>query len=161
MIRYFVLITQPGIINHWQSAYPITMEHTAMSLDIILTPRKIPHKISPIHMPYLILKKECQIIAKRRPDSFFCLPSIILDIHFLSIQVDPFFIFVYMLRIAAIHSWEKSRKAIIVLHFHFVINNFIAPVLFHINGFGLFVFHHGSIKSLPVYQRTVSILFPV
>ena len=105
VVGQIILRTETGLINCFDTAYPVAVHVITgavtikiMTLNIVLSSGKIPHKVAPIHKSHLVAMEILQILACRGLVVTAALPS-------------PIFIELRMLTgcIVTIHSWEQPR----------------------------------------------------
>src|SRR5690554_794532 len=63
--RQTALRTQTNFIQKGNSRNPVTVHSVVASLNIVLTSGEIPHQITHIHIPKLIIEHKLHIICKR------------------------------------------------------------------------------------------------
>src|SRR5660397_167661 len=99
------------------------MNYTSVALYIILTASEIPHKISPIHVNYLIIEEESQIFDEGWFYNNVVFPTFIFMLNPGSFNFPPFHIIIGM-RIfhCTPHSWEKGIEFIFVIRANPVIS---------------------------------------
>ena len=84
---------------------PVTAHCVAVSLNIILSTRKVPHKVSPIHPVNLVIVEVSQVLSHRRKSLF--IRTELCSFVFRSIISRPTFVTSYLMGILTpIHSRE-------------------------------------------------------
>src|SRR5690554_7811940 len=69
--RQTALRTQTNFIQKSNSRNPVTVHSVVASLNIVLSSGKIPHQITHIHIPKLIIEHKLHIICKRWNFNFY------------------------------------------------------------------------------------------
>ena len=62
VVGQFALVAQSHVVNERNAGEPVAMFQFAMALDVILSARKIPHEIAPVHEITLVGKEEVEIL---------------------------------------------------------------------------------------------------
>ena len=60
--RQHALVAQTGIIDKRETGNPVTMLQFSVTLDIVLTSGKVPHKVAPVHKVALIAQEETDVL---------------------------------------------------------------------------------------------------
>ena len=61
------LVASKNIVNKTNSADPVAVQNIVFSLFVVLTPRKVPHKISAIHITKLKTHHKLNVLGKSWP----------------------------------------------------------------------------------------------
>ena len=66
--RSHFLVTQTSPVQKFYTAFPVSANGVSRdsTLYIVLSSRKIPHEITPVHIVHLVIKKEEQVVPERR-----------------------------------------------------------------------------------------------
>ena len=64
--RQLALITQSHIVEERNACNPVAVFPFSISLDIILSSSKVPHKVAPIHEVNLVAKEETKVLELSR-----------------------------------------------------------------------------------------------
>src|SRR5690606_17541156 len=104
-IGYLTLWTKKHAVYKINSAQPVSFQYASMSLNIVLSSYKVPHKIPPEHKVHLIRKEIFKVVSKVR--------------FLFSLYARPFFICRNMIGFAAVHTWKNGTSCRIIFRNNF------------------------------------------
>ena len=56
LIRQQRLVTQTDVVDEGDTREPVAVLEFAITLDVVLTARKVPHEVSPVHEVALVTR---------------------------------------------------------------------------------------------------------
>ncbi len=149
-IRGLILVSQPEPIQGFNPAFPIAGEKIrGRRGDVILPTDEIPHEIPPVHPAHLEVKKEVEILGKRRFLMGRPRHRDPLSVHVALVELD-------MSRISAPHPGEEHLPGRLVFH----VDRRIRPLVFLPQGrpVGVLLKIVRGVKILSVQKRSRSVL---
>src|SRR5574344_1028700 len=63
IVRQLTLVTQSCIIKQRNTCYPVSVFQLTVTLQVVLTSCKVPHKVTPIHEVTLVREEEAQVLG--------------------------------------------------------------------------------------------------
>ena len=133
--RKTILTTYQHIVDKFYPTDPVSMNVIPMPLFVILPPNKVPGKITGVHEAGLIADQETDIIQECRRLGFR--------------HAHPVAVIRNVLRVIAIHSWEKGIA--IVNPAKFTTRLLVLIFAFTVNHIALFIVNRLRIKILAVH----------
>ena len=131
IIRHIILRTDQNRINKRNTGNPVTIQHLAISLNIVLPTGEIPHEVTPIHEIHLIAEEETQVFPKSRFHGSLRLPTIIIT-HRFPLHLCPLLIGFDVARVTAVHTREKHIQLIHILILLIIAGDIIPVFLFRV-----------------------------
>ena len=123
---------------------------------------EVPHKISQIHIPYLVFKHELQVLPEGGAHYLFTFICFRVGYHYrFPSLANILLVYINMIILVAPHPREESHEPAVILFFNVVIGNDVSASRLVIDRFSLFVTCYRGIVIRPVEQWSFAILFPV
>ena len=134
------LVTYQEFVNDRNAGNPVSVFYFSLSLNVILTSGKVPHKVSPIHEVHLIREKELDVLPLGRNLYHHHLSALVVR-HLCTFHAaQPVFVGLPVTGCIAVHTREQHILCILI--FCFMANHFVA------------VFFVGSSFFFPLIYRS-------
>ena len=88
-------LAQCDLINKRVARQDASLEHTAITLQVVLTADEVPAKVTPVHIVNLIAQEVLQVVRHRGLR------------HIIGIAIHPTVVTTYMLRLRRVHTREE------------------------------------------------------
>ena len=113
IVRHILLRADQYLVDKRNTGDPVTVQHFAISLDIVLTAGEVPHEVAPVHKVQLVGEEITQVFRKRRFHHALDLAAIVV-LHRLAFHLRPFLIGLDMARITAEHTREEHIQLVYI-----------------------------------------------